>query len=59
MFEVNIYIETDNKSPGARGGKFGYILESVSYTHLEHLTFNQVVPGSNPGTLTKEKWRKP
>ncbi len=24
---------------------------------VEHLTFNQVVPGSNPGTLTRQKWR--
>lgn len=40
MFDVNIYIETDNKSPGARGGKFGYILEYIlkngtAYTKAE------------------------
>lgn len=29
MFDVNIYIETDNKSPGARGGKYGYMLEYI------------------------------
>lgn len=40
MFDVNIYIETDNKSPGAHGGKFGYVMEYImkngeAYTKAE------------------------
>lgn len=50
MFDVNIYIETDCKSPKKRGGKFGYVLEYKTKAGTE---YTRAAGGKVPGASGK------